>query len=107
MIRRPPRSTLFPYTTLFRSHGGTFLGIHLTAYGAQDGVMGHDGIVGSLIPPLNVILPARIPLHFIYNVFVLIPMILAFRKQVRVIYDEWLAKALPQLSEEQLVAATV
>src|SRR3712207_7174080 len=23
MIRRPPRSTLFPYTTLFRSHRGT------------------------------------------------------------------------------------
>src|SRR3712207_9301530 len=23
MIRRPPRSTLFPYTTLFRSPGGT------------------------------------------------------------------------------------
>src|SRR2546430_8173198 len=23
MIRRPPRSTLFPYTTLFRSHGAT------------------------------------------------------------------------------------
>src|SRR5256885_10920283 len=23
MIRRPPRSTLFPYTTLFRSHVGT------------------------------------------------------------------------------------
>src|SRR3712207_8411551 len=22
MIRRPPRSTLLPYTTLFRSHGG-------------------------------------------------------------------------------------
>src|SRR2546421_2090194 len=28
MIRRPPRSTLFPYTTLFRSHtlAGTLLG---------------------------------------------------------------------------------
>src|SRR3989442_11950041 len=26
MIRRPPRSTLFPYTTLFRSHQG--LGLH-------------------------------------------------------------------------------
>src|SRR5258708_28888002 len=28
MIRRPPRSTLFPYTTLFRSHDGfdNFLG---------------------------------------------------------------------------------
>src|SRR5437764_10606063 len=24
MIRRPPRSTLFPYTTLFRSHTGDF-----------------------------------------------------------------------------------
>src|SRR2546422_11101724 len=26
MIRRPPRSTLFPYTTLFRSRGGTGVG---------------------------------------------------------------------------------
>src|SRR2546426_6143288 len=25
MIRRPPRSTLFPYTTLFRSLGGSFI----------------------------------------------------------------------------------
>src|SRR5260221_8112308 len=25
MIRRPPRSTLFPYTTLFRSHGNSAL----------------------------------------------------------------------------------
>src|SRR2546426_8396592 len=27
MIRRPPRSTLFPYTTLFRSHGGRSLSL--------------------------------------------------------------------------------
>src|SRR2546427_10091223 len=27
MIRRPPRSTLFPYTTLFRSLGLSFFGI--------------------------------------------------------------------------------
>src|SRR2546430_13040507 len=26
MIRRPPRSTLFPYTTLFRSHGDVVRG---------------------------------------------------------------------------------
>src|SRR3712207_8277935 len=26
MIRRPPRSTLFPYTTLFRSRGGALPG---------------------------------------------------------------------------------
>src|SRR5258707_7938573 len=32
MIRRPPRSTLFPYTTLFRSGGGTDCGtLHLAA----------------------------------------------------------------------------
>src|SRR5688572_33183935 len=29
MIRRPPRSTLFPYTTLFRSHFRDFLAIGL------------------------------------------------------------------------------
>src|SRR3712207_8262066 len=27
MIRRPPRSTLFPYTTLFRSMSGTLVGV--------------------------------------------------------------------------------
>src|SRR5438034_6261510 len=26
MLRRPPRSTLFPYTTLFRSRGGSLKG---------------------------------------------------------------------------------
>src|SRR3712207_8556453 len=32
MIRRPPRSTLFPYTTLFRSHlaGALFFNLHST-----------------------------------------------------------------------------
>src|SRR2546426_3777731 len=28
MIRRPPRSTLFPYTTLFRSWGGGYFGVN-------------------------------------------------------------------------------
>src|SRR3712207_7290383 len=27
MIRRPPRSTLFPYTTLFRSHDATLVAL--------------------------------------------------------------------------------
>src|SRR2546430_9989973 len=31
MIRRPPRSTLFPYTTLFRSSEGQHVGRHITA----------------------------------------------------------------------------
>src|SRR2546422_1925272 len=35
MIRRPPRSTLFPYTTLFRSHPASFPGREQPAYGKQ------------------------------------------------------------------------
>src|SRR2546425_8203931 len=40
MIRRPPRSTLFPYTTLFRSLGdpgpGLHVGVHRDGDGRQD-----------------------------------------------------------------------
>src|SRR2546422_6191261 len=51
MIRRPPRSTLFPYTTLFRSHGDALeaIGIGLAevrdpiVVGAADG--GEHGAV--------------------------------------------------------------
>src|SRR2546430_13044554 len=35
MIRRPPRSTLFPYTTLFRSHG-TIRGFELVTARVRD-----------------------------------------------------------------------
>src|SRR3712207_7123700 len=35
MIRRPPRSTLFPYTTLFRSHKNPYTGMTL----AEDPVL--------------------------------------------------------------------
>src|SRR3712207_9144938 len=41
MIRRPPRSTLFPYTTLFRSDREVLellVGHRLAAHGAQAGV---------------------------------------------------------------------
>src|SRR5256885_12604739 len=37
MIRRPPRSTLFPYTTLFRSRGGVL------AARARAGARNHAG----------------------------------------------------------------
>src|SRR5437868_10936759 len=32
MIRRPPRSTLFPYTTLFRSQGRATFTMHFSHY---------------------------------------------------------------------------
>src|SRR2546427_3924036 len=37
MIRRPPRSTLFPYTTLFRSKFENFYG-NIEGYTHEDGV---------------------------------------------------------------------
>src|SRR5438132_5479613 len=44
MLRRPPRSTLFPYTTLFRSPGE-----HVLTHGGEDvddlGVLGKPGLV--------------------------------------------------------------
>src|SRR3989442_3526659 len=33
MIRRPPRSTLFPYTTLFRSNAHNHMHVHPTVLG--------------------------------------------------------------------------
>src|SRR2546430_9266577 len=53
MIRRPPRSTLFPYTTLFRSHSRNVQGV---AADGCDGGVGHrrvgaaevDRLVGEL-----------------------------------------------------------
>src|SRR3712207_7726419 len=38
MIRRPPRSTLFPYTTLFRSHVDVLASLDVESQAAQ-----HDG----------------------------------------------------------------
>src|SRR2546430_14953652 len=44
MIRRPPRSTLFPYTTLFRSHpedGVRFEDVSFTYPGAEEAALEH------------------------------------------------------------------
>src|SRR5256886_17661636 len=37
MIRRPPRSTLFPYTTLFRSHRGPDMAVLAQGAGLASG----------------------------------------------------------------------
>src|SRR3712207_7041909 len=41
MIRRPPRSTLFPYTTLFRSHAGAVV---------AEQWLGHEGDGLAVLP---------------------------------------------------------
>src|SRR3712207_8941348 len=48
MIRRPPRSTLFPYTTLFRSHCGVVPAVGGGRLGARRGDKHLEVFVGGL-----------------------------------------------------------
>src|SRR5256885_6877351 len=41
MIRRPPRSTLFPYTTLFRSVPFSYLDVHVGAEALEVTLVAH------------------------------------------------------------------
>src|SRR2546425_3734751 len=43
MIRRPPRSTLFPYTTLFRSAGMVGMDVWMHGAGVRDAGLGQGG----------------------------------------------------------------
>src|SRR3712207_7678277 len=62
MIRRPPRSTLFPYTTLFRSYFGD------SAFAKVNLAMGEGRQAGSTFKPLVLAaaLDAGIPLSRTY-----------------------------------------
>src|SRR5689334_24681185 len=52
MIRRPPRSTLFPYTTLFRSRAGRALRLPEPAHRVLAPGAGRAGLVLALGRPL-------------------------------------------------------
>src|SRR3712207_9044891 len=47
MIRRPPRSTLFPYTTLFRSERGVAEALERHDRRARDVVVVRDDLLGA------------------------------------------------------------
>src|SRR3712207_7306870 len=52
MIRRPPRSTLFPYTTLFRSSSGALPSVELLEVRvALDADLGDDAVERARQPP--------------------------------------------------------
>src|SRR3712207_7389609 len=53
MIRRPPRSTLFPYTTLFRSTGGRILDPSQNLDVDRGDVLMIDGKIEHAGKPLN------------------------------------------------------
>src|SRR6266542_5545754 len=62
MLRRPPRSTLFPYTTLFRSDVVYVLGFHVTDSGKRDNTIqvklrGVDGVKVTYRPSYSSSIP--------------------------------------------------
>src|SRR5256885_5230836 len=59
MIRRPPRSTLFPYTTLFRSlsaleHAATIVGGGIAATNEGNGIAVYGGTADVTFDSVNV-----------------------------------------------------
>src|SRR2546425_12116323 len=67
MIRRPPRSTLFPYTTLFRS---------VTAYNLYASILSNPHVAGQ-------------PINVLGAVAMIIVAILLFAAALLIAYDAW------------------
>src|SRR2546427_864906 len=64
MIRRPPRSTLFPYTTLFRSHAwrnphGEILVPQRRGAGRGDGMPSLRRIIAGIVKPIASEVPVQ------------------------------------------------
>src|SRR3712207_8872731 len=53
MIRRPPRSTPFPYTTLFRTRVSSGSPRIFVSHGVRDGMLPIDRCSRSLVPELE------------------------------------------------------
>ncbi len=70
------------------------------------GIAAKNGLIGALFPALNIYLPERPYLHFYYNTLVTAPMVVAFLLELRHSYNQYLAKAMPELGTETLVVAT-
>src|SRR5690349_22562283 len=85
MIRRPPRSTLFPYTTLFRSVG-ELSSQHRVAVDAANpstyGSLHHEGVFFGPTPNTN-LSAKRVNLFFTYLWTCLLPEGVTDRKSTR------------------------
>jgi hypothetical protein len=67
-------------------------------HGGFAGIVGQHGLVGS---PL-----ARPYLHYIYNYFVVVPLVMALWDESKHAYNVWLARALPDMTEQERVSVT-
>lgn len=73
--------------------------------GGKNGLLARGGLFETLFG-ISGVMPTRPNLHMLYNLFITVPTLAGFLYQVRRIYDEYLAVALPTLSEDELVKAT-
>jgi hypothetical protein len=73
--------------------------------GGKQGIMGQNGLIERVVGTTG-LFPYRPYLHFVYNSFVVIPTVVAFVVQARRAYDQYLAQALPTLTERELSRAT-
>jgi cyclic nucleotide-binding protein len=80
--------------------------VNFYAVAGKFGIVAKNGLIGTMFPSLNPSLPPRPWLHFYYNTLITFPTVIGFIWEMRRIYDHYLADALPNLSKEQLVAAT-
>ena len=72
----------------------------------KSGILAKGGLLGSYVPALNQYLPTRPYLHLYYNLLVTVPMVLAFLREMRHTYDQYLARALPNVAIPDLVRTT-
>lgn len=66
--------------------------------GGDTGLLARGGMIGTPF--------ARPYLHFIYNFFVVVPLIVALWDETKYAYNVWLAKALPSLTRQEKVSTT-
>ena len=66
--------------------------------GGTTGILAKGGLFGTPF--------ARPYLHYIYNFFVVVPLIVALLDETKYAYNEYLARALPDLTEQERVSTT-
>jgi hypothetical protein len=71
-----------------------------TGRAGTPGLLSQGGAIGGGLPLI------RPDLHFLYNLIETIPLVMAFAWQLKHSYDEWLAKAFPHASEQELAQTT-
>lgn len=68
------------------------------AAGGTTGILAKGGLIGTPF--------ARPYLHYLYNFFVVVPLVMAFWDETKRAYNTWLAKALPDLTEQERVSVS-